>query len=82
MRTRQYMAEITAKTAQANRSSPDDKGNIIGKHIQPEELQQKMQQACKLSEAPVKKFLQNVTYDQEGYVWICKKYFTISSFAT
>ncbi|KAK3927072.1 Proline dehydrogenase 1, mitochondrial [Frankliniella fusca] len=68
MRTRQYMAEITAKTAQANRSSPDDKGNIIGKHISPEQLHQKLQQACKLSEAPVKKFLQNVTYDQEGVI--------------
>ncbi|XP_034235810.1 proline dehydrogenase 1, mitochondrial isoform X2 [Thrips palmi] len=68
MRTRQYMTEITALTAQANKSSPDDKGNIIGKHIQPEELQQKLQQACKLSEAPVKKFLQNVTYDQEGLI--------------
>lgn len=68
MRTRQYMAEITAKSAQANQSSPDDHGNIIGKHIQKEELHQKLQQACKLSEAPVKKFLQNVTYDQEGYV--------------
>ena len=67
MRTRQYMTDITAKTVQAN-SSPDDKGNIIGKHIQPEELQQKLQQACKLSEAPVKKFLQNVTYDQEGLI--------------
>lgn len=68
MRTRQYMTEITAQTAQANRSSPDDKGNIIGKHIQPQELQQKLQHACKLSEAPVKKFLQNVTYDQEGLI--------------
>ncbi|XP_026271691.1 proline dehydrogenase 1, mitochondrial isoform X23 [Frankliniella occidentalis] len=68
MRTRQYMAEITAKTAQANRSSPEDKGNIIGKHISPEQLHQKLQQTCKLSEAPVKKFLQNVTFDQEGLI--------------
>jgi len=65
------MSEVVAAT-----TLDQDKGNVIGKHIKPAEfkqkLEQKLQQQSSSSAANaaggIKKFMDNVTYDQEGYV--------------
>ncbi|XP_049941898.1 proline dehydrogenase 1, mitochondrial-like isoform X1 [Schistocerca serialis cubense] len=57
MRTRQYLTDVVGGT-----------GSVISHHVGPEVLEKKFEQACLLSEAPVKKFLDKITYDQEGMI--------------
>ncbi|XP_067015376.2 proline dehydrogenase 1, mitochondrial isoform X1 [Anabrus simplex] len=57
MRTRQYMTDVVGGT-----------GSVISHHVKAEDLEKKFEQACLLSEAPVKKFLDKITYDREGVI--------------
>lgn len=57
MRTRQYLTDVVGGT-----------GSVISHHVGPEVLEKKFEQACLLSEAPVKKFLDKITYDREGMI--------------
>ncbi|KAK7790578.1 hypothetical protein R5R35_005945 [Gryllus longicercus] len=57
MRTRQYFSDVVG-----------GQGSVISHHVGPEVLEKKFEQACLLSEAPVKKFLDKITYDREGVI--------------
>ncbi|XP_046385628.1 proline dehydrogenase 1, mitochondrial isoform X1 [Ischnura elegans] len=60
MRTRQYFSEMTGEKGPVK--------NVLQKHVHPEDLQKKFEQAHILGEAPVKKFLDKITYDRDGVI--------------
>ncbi|KAG8238026.1 hypothetical protein J437_LFUL014994 [Ladona fulva] len=60
MRTHQYFSEMTGEKGPVK--------NVLQKHMKPEDLQKKFEQAHILEEAPVKKFLDKITYDRDGVI--------------
>lgn len=68
MRTRKYLTDVVG-----------GEGSVISHHVGPEVLEKKFEQACLLSEAPVKNFLDKITYDREGLVNCFPLYVTVLS---
>lgn len=59
MRARQYMSEVVG-----------GEGAVLAHHTSPEELKKKFEDAHITDAAPVKKFLNELQSDNEGYILI------------
>lgn len=45
-------------------------GNVLAHHVKREDLEKKFEQAHVMDQAPVQMFLNKVTADSEGYVYL------------